>query len=109
MSLLILPDNVLLRITEHLPSFPTRCPTPWIGPDDKTPLLGLDYNLRSLCATDRRLRALFTPALYNIVVLNLEKDELEMQHAILMSILHHEAEIVKHVRCVSLWLSWMNL
>lgn len=99
-GLLTLTDEILQRVISYLPAFPIPVSHSWLGPDDKTPLVELDANLRSLCGTKKRLRKLCTPTLYETVVLNLEGDELELQRAVLMSIVLSEPELQLHVRYV---------
>lgn len=67
MSLLSLPDELLVEISKGLSAFPFP-----LG----RPMVELHPTLRALCATNQRLRALFMHEFYATVVFNLERKAL---------------------------------
>lgn len=73
MSLESLPDELLVAISKEFPSFPN----PSI-PFGTFSIVELDPILRALCATNKRLRAIFVPELYTNVVFNLSRKALEV-------------------------------
>lgn len=77
--MLSLPNETLLAIQGHLPPFSFFTLN---GPPQE-PLVQLDPSLRSLCATNKRFRSVYYSSLYEIVVINLEREELESRCALL--------------------------
>lgn len=73
MSLESLPDELLVAISKELPSFPN--PSNSFG---TFPIVELDPVLRALCATNKRLRAIFIRELYTNVVFNFRRKALEV-------------------------------
>lgn len=73
MSLESLPNELLVAISKDLPSFPD--PSNSFG---TFPIVELDPVLRALCATNKRLRAIFVRELYMNIVFNLGRKALEV-------------------------------
>lgn len=71
MPLLSLPDELLVVISKGFPFFPDP-----FRFDDKSPIVELHPDLRALCATNKRLRAIFINELYAKVVFNLKRKAL---------------------------------
>lgn len=80
-SILSLPNETLLAIQDYLPPFPYPQP----GGLPQEPLIQLNPVLRSLCSTNKRLRDLCYPSLCETVVINLKRDDLDSQCALLMN------------------------
>lgn len=79
-SILSLPNETLLAIQDYLPPFPYPQP----GSPPQEPLIQLNPELRSLCSINRRFRDIYYPNLYKTVVINLKRDDLDPQCALLM-------------------------
>ena len=89
-----LPAETLLLIQSFLPPFlPTERRWP-----PRDPLVQTDPCLRSLSATNRQLRMFFYPSLYSTVVINLEREELDLRCALLMSSFLADAKVLKLVK-----------
>lgn len=78
-SILSLPNETLLVIQNYLPPFPQPQPRA----PSQAPLVQLNPEIRSLCSTNRRLREIYYPSLYKTVVINLTRDDLDSQCALL--------------------------
>lgn len=72
MSLLSLPDELLVEMSQHLPFL-----SDLQRELRKKPLVQLHPGLQTLCGTNKRLRAIFIDKLYAMVVLDLRRAVLQ--------------------------------
>lgn len=102
MSILCLPTELLQSIAVHIPS--SLSFSPLIADTPKAPwgpLVELEPTLRSLCATNRGLRAIFLPYLYDTIGINLCHPDMNTKCARVEAFfLHTHTDILRLIRLV---------
>lgn len=101
MSLLSLPTEILQQILAHIPSYVPE------GPSNREstagPIIELDPNLRSLCATSRDLRTIFLPSLYDTIGILLYLPDLTSKCAQVVTLFNQtDPAVLRLIRLVAL-------